>query len=295
MKNLTLMILLLIGIFSATGCSNQDNIPEKITIGIVNLTPTVEVTIEGFKDGLNEHGYKDGQNVQYLYEGPVAKMEAIDGTIQKVLSQKPDLILSLLTPVTQKLKEATSDSQTPIIFGPVGDPVSAGIVADLKAPGENLSGVRVSGTEQKALDWFKRIVPDLDTLLVPYNPDAPAMVIALKNLQKEAEGLGVNLIVREIRSRDDLNTIFTQIPPEVDGIWTLGSGFWAPFVDEYIQLAIDSQLPLKGTTADWCRRGALFSFSEDLYQLEGNLLAWRWQFFPAHHLVVFPWNKPIFI
>ena len=260
-------IILLIAILFLVGCENEKDQNKKVSIGIVNLTPTVADTIRGFKDGMSEHGYIEGKNVTYLYEGPVKRIDALDDAIQKVLSQNPDLILSLLTPVTSKLKQATAATKTPIIFGPVGDPVAAKIVGTLKEPGGNLTGVRVFGWEPKALEWFTRLVPGLDTLWVPYKPDERAMTIGLNNLKKAIEGTGISLSIQEIQNKDDLLAKFANIPPEVDGVWALGSGFWGPFVDDYIQAAISNNLPLKGTTADWTERGALFSFSEDPYRL----------------------------
>ena len=265
-KNL-FRIFFLIVFFSLGSCGNGNDPTRKVRIGIVNLTPTVETTIQGFKEGLAELGYEEGKNVEYLYEGPVKKIAALDGAIERVLNQKPDLILSLLTPVTVKLKHATAESKIPVVFGPVGDPLSAGIVKSFKEPGNNLTGVRVAGTEEKALEWFKRIVPNLDTLLVPYNPNETAMTIALESLKKAAEKMEIHLIIPEVRKKNDLKEAFTRIPAEVDGVWTLGSGFWAPFVDDYIEATLNNRLPFKGTTAEWCKRGALFSFSEDLHQL----------------------------
>lgn len=261
------IICLLIGILAISGCERQDSTPDETVIGIVNLTPTVADTIQGFKEGLADYGYTESENTRFVYDGPALRMEALDEKINAVLSQKPDLILSLLTPVTVKLKAATANSDVPIVFGPVGDPLATNIVDDLKTPGGNITGVRVTNTSEKALEWFTRLVPELDTLLVPFNPDSTAMVTGLSDLKKVAEILNIQLLIKEVRNGTDLSNAFSNIPSDVDGAWVLGAGFWAPYVDQFIQLAMDNRLPLKGSTSAWCKKGAFFSYAENLYLL----------------------------
>ena len=249
-----------------TACGDKER-PEPRTIGIVNLTPSLEPTIQGFKEGLAQFGYVEGVDVEYVYEGPVGSLQGLDSAIERVLATDPDLIVSMLTPPTIKIMHATAENRIPVVFGPVGDPMDAGVVRSIREPGGNLTGVRVFGWEPKALKFFLDMVDGLERLYVPFKPDEPAMVSGLEQLAQAAARRGVELEIAEVHTPLDVQAALENIPDDCQGVWALGSGFWAPYLDLFAQAAITQNKPLKGVTTEWCHRGALFSYSENPVQL----------------------------
>src|SRR5688572_13195586 len=93
------------------------------TIGVVNLAPQLNAIYESFKVRMAELGYVEGENIIYVYNGPVASPDLLDGEVQALVDQEVDLILSLSTPATQAAKRVTAESNIPVVFVPVTDPV----------------------------------------------------------------------------------------------------------------------------------------------------------------------------
>ena len=57
------------------------------TIGVVNLTPGLDETVVGFKEGMTELGYIEGENVTYIYEGATESIDKLDSVAMKIWEQ----------------------------------------------------------------------------------------------------------------------------------------------------------------------------------------------------------------
>ncbi|MBN1584041.1 MAG: sugar ABC transporter substrate-binding protein, partial [Anaerolineae bacterium] len=114
--------------------------PKTYTIGVINIVPALDATLEGFKEGMIELGYIEGENITYIYEGATVEMDKIDAVAQSLVAAEVDLILSLTTPASRAAQRATTGTDIPVVFVPVTDPVGAGLVASLRQPGGNMTG-----------------------------------------------------------------------------------------------------------------------------------------------------------
>lgn len=58
----------------------------------------------------------------------------------ELVSKGVDLIVPIATPAVKIMQSATEDTEIPIVFSAVSDPVGAGIVDSLDAPGGRITG-----------------------------------------------------------------------------------------------------------------------------------------------------------
>ena len=147
------------------------------TIGVVNPTSGLDDTVEGFKKGMAELGYIEGKNLTYIYEGAVNSIETLDPVAQRLVEANVDLILSITTPATQAAQRATADTDIPVVFVPVTDPVGAGLVESLRQPGGNMTGITFGLQEGRRLEWLLQIVPTIKQIYIPHNPDDRSAVL----------------------------------------------------------------------------------------------------------------------
>ncbi|MBN1934460.1 MAG: hypothetical protein JW934_07330, partial [Anaerolineae bacterium] len=117
--------------------------PKTFTIGVVNTVASLNPLVEGFKSSMVKFGYVEGENVTYLYEGPVSR-DQVETVVQGLVASRVNLILSVTTPAVLVTKEATAESDLPVVFAVVINPVGAGIVASAERPGGNMTGVESS-------------------------------------------------------------------------------------------------------------------------------------------------------
>jgi len=79
--------------------------------------------------------YKD-----YTFNGQ-ADQTTLNQIMADLVSDEVDIIIPIATPTAVVAQSATEDNQIPVIFSAVSDPVSAGLVENMDAPGSNITGV----------------------------------------------------------------------------------------------------------------------------------------------------------
>ena len=229
------------------------------TIGVVNLTPSLDPVWEGFKAGMTERGYIEGENVTYLYEGPVGSIDKLDAAAQKLVEADVDLILSITTPATQAAQRATAETDIPVVFVPVTDPVAVGIVQSLKQPGGNITGITTGGSEGKRLQWQSMLTPNIKKVYVPYNPDGSSKA-SLAVTEAAAAKLNIELVTQVATTPDEVIAAGETMPADVEAIFILSDGFMESQMDKWAQVALEHRIPVSSTNLKLVESGALFSF-----------------------------------
>lgn len=238
---------------------------EKVyTIGILSASPNLETAITGFKEGMVELGYVEGENLIYIYNGAIGDTAKLDPEAQKLVAEKVDLILSLATPATLAAQRATADTNIPVLFIPLTDPVGAGVVKSLAQPGGNLTGVTFSTQEGRRLEWLLQVVPMIKKLYIVYTPTNQGATSALKTVSEAAAKLGVELITREANTPEEVEAGFNAIPEEADAVFFLPDTPVNIRVKEWAALANERKLPTSGPNLAAMNDGVLTSYGVDL-------------------------------
>jgi putative tryptophan/tyrosine transport system substrate-binding protein len=234
--------------------------PKTYTIGVINLTSGLDVTVEGFKKSMTEFGYAEGENITYLYEGATNSIKTLDAVAQGLVEANVDLILSVTTPATQAAQRATAGTDIPVVFVPVTDPVAAGLVKSLRQPGGNMTGVTFVLQEGRRLEWLVHIASSIEKIYIPYNPDDRSAALALEMASVTAAELGIELITREARTPEEVIAAIEQIPEEADAVFHLPDSLFTPHVAELIEIANTRKLPTSGPSNASIQDGALMVY-----------------------------------
>ncbi|MFO7537897.1 MAG: ABC transporter substrate-binding protein [Chloroflexota bacterium] len=256
-------IIILSATFLLTGCREDE--PEMVTIGVVNLAPPLEFIFDGFKEGMAEFGYVEGETIVYIYEGPAGSMEALEPAVQQLVDANVDLILSLSTPATQVVRQTTTT--IPTVFAPVTFPVEAGVVADMTLPGGNITGVTFGTSDGQRLEWLLRIAPDVERVFIPYNPEDGSPVGALAVVESVAGELGVELVTVETRTPAEITEAVNNIPEDIDAVFLLPDSLVVAQVAEFAQVTRQRQLPLSVPNDTQVMAGALISFGFSMAEI----------------------------
>ena len=130
-------------------------------IGFLGSTaPAVFVPfVAAFRQGLNETGYVEGQNVAIEYRWAEDHYERLPGLAIDLVGRKVDVIATASMPSALAAKEATAT--IPVVFETGIDPVEAGLVASFARPGGNLTGVCMltAALMPKRLELLSELVP----------------------------------------------------------------------------------------------------------------------------------------
>ncbi|WP_409189232.1 ABC transporter substrate-binding protein [Bradyrhizobium sp. RDM4] len=166
----------------------------------------------GFRLGLSEAGYTEGQTVAIEYHWVEAN-ERLAAMAGDLVGRKVDLIVAITDPVARSTQ--TASSTTPIVFFIGGDPVANGLVASLARPGANLTGVTVFGDElnPKRLELACELLPDAKVIALLINPNNPSRAVSAKSadMQQAARSKGVQLRIVNATSESEIDAAFASL------------------------------------------------------------------------------------
>lgn len=257
---LTLAVLSAAALALAIGVAWQVRNDNVATIGILHPTSVDNATVVGFKEAMREFGYVENKSVRYVYEGPAGRGEALRQRARYLAEAEVDLIFSSSTPATKAAEAATRSLPVPIVFGPVNDPIGAGLVDSLKSPGGSVTGVTLPRNTAQRFAWFKELNPEIARVLVLYNPDDGSSVASLQRLETVDDQLGIELIVHPVREPDAVRAVLKDFPPTVQGLFLPRDAMITAMIPEIAATAIEAKIPLSVPGYLQVQSGALFSY-----------------------------------
>ena len=232
---------------------------------------TIAHLLEGFKQGLREHGYVEGQNVILEVRYGEAKAERLPILAAELARLKVDVIIALPNSAIEAVKHAT---QTIPIVMPIGsDPVGVGFIDSLARPAGNITGLSAYSPELngKRLELLKETVPKLSRVALLMSPKIPGNAIDLKETEVAARSLQLRIQLFELQESTDLEGLFKTMIKERAEALIVFPGQPTLFANrkQVVELAAKNRLPAMYPLADYVAAGGLTSYgvnNRDLFR-----------------------------
>ena len=202
-------LLLLLGAVSAPRVlgAQQKAIP---VIGWL-VFEAAEGGLDGFRQGLRELGYVEGQNIAIEARSPKESDDRLVEQIQELARLGVRVLITGGVPATLAAKRAALP--IPVVFI-MADPVGSGVVASLAHPGGIMTGQSLAIEEQFAGKWLellKEAAPQLSRIAYLWNPANHSSASSWKTMQGLAPSLALTLLSVELRDRKDIDDGFAAI------------------------------------------------------------------------------------
>lgn len=236
---------------------------------------------EGFKAGMTELGYIEGQNITYdiqFFDVAVNTQEEGNKILQKFISDQVDLVFSFPTEQTVLANAATEETGIPLVFTFAGLEGND-LVKSVREPGGNITGVRYPGpdTTGKRLEFLTQLAPNAKRIGLFYQVGYPTTEPSLAVLRPLAKKLGVTLVEIPVSTLDDMKADLEARAklddPGVDAFLQMADGLThSPDGSALVmQFAKEHKLPYGGGHYYQVDQGALFAYSP--YDFEMGKLA----------------------
>jgi ABC-type uncharacterized transport system substrate-binding protein len=139
-------------------------------IGFLASVPQNEEQMQGFRQGLKQVGFVEGENVAILYRSAENEIDRLPALADDLSRRRVAVITTSGQPAAFAAKAATAT--IPILFIAAEDPVRLGLVANLARPGSNLTGVNIFASEvvSKRLALLRELVPAASRVAVLVDP-----------------------------------------------------------------------------------------------------------------------------
>jgi len=240
------------------GCTNTHK--DIKTIAFISLSQVDDNTFNGFKVQMQNLGWEENTNIQYITPGAAQSVTKIPNIVKTVIAKKPDLILVSSTPAAQEVKKQIVHTNIPVVFCPVSDPVNSNIVTNTQKPEGNITGVRLPLGDIKRTEWLYKLVPTIKTIFVPYTPNDNASVLTIKDIKTVAKQLNIKVITKPLLNKSEIDTFINSIPSNIDAIILPRDSLVESQIEKFAQYAITHKLPLSVPSYQQVQKGALFTF-----------------------------------
>lgn len=182
------------------------------------------------------------------------------GSIDSILSFKPDLILTAGTAATDFAQRAFKN--IPIVFSSVMYPIVEGFVESFNRPGGNITGASLSIPPKTQFEYFKMIVPNLKSVGVLYTENTASLIPQARQV---AKNLNLELLAIKVSNEKELPAAFDSLARTVQGIWSLADpNLFNPQSTKFILMnALRRGIPLMGFSRNVVESGALFALDFD--------------------------------
>jgi putative tryptophan/tyrosine transport system substrate-binding protein len=170
-------------------------------LGFLGISPAAAYAtrIEGFRQGLRELGYIEGQNIAIEWRYADSQADRLPGLAAELVRVNVDVIVAAGVEPTRAAKQATTT--IPIVMGQSGDPLGLGLVASLARPGGNITGLTILTSELngKRLGLLHEAVPGTSSVAALTHPLERSDAGAMQEVQAAARVLTLQLEVRVLR------------------------------------------------------------------------------------------------
>lgn len=278
MKNLkkllavVLSALLVISVFA--GCSaktDEESNTEADTsakkVAILQYMPhsSLDNCTQGVKNALDELGIK--------YDVQIGSSGSADTDCQSYAQQMVasgyDLIIAVATPAAMSAYSAVQNASAdiPVIFCAVSDPVAAGLVESMEAPGNNCTGTADAIDIAGQIQLIKQLQPEIKSLGVLYTTSEANSISQLETLQAECDKAGIELVKQGISEASELASAAATLIPKVDALTNLTDNNVVDNMSIFLEQADAAGIPVYGSEIEQVKKGCLASASIDYVAL----------------------------
>jgi putative ABC transport system substrate-binding protein len=241
--------------------------PAMPVVGFVQGGSSDSRRAAAFRNGLNETGYVEGQNVTVEYHWLDGQYDHLPSLIADLVRRRVAVIATPgSTPAALAAKAATAT--IPIVFGVSEDPVRHGLVTSLARPGGNATGFNffVSEVVAKRLGLLHELVPKVARVAVLVNPaNAPTAETTLRDIPVAARALGLQLQVFKAGTSSEIDAVFGALAREpADALFLAGDAFYTSRRVQLATLAARERVPMTVSGRELVEAGALMSYGTDI-------------------------------
>ena len=241
--------------------------PRLVKIGALTESWGPTPAIVGFRDGLQEFGYRENQDfvlgVRFA-QGNVAELPEAAGALVR---HGVDLIVATGDNAAKAAQMATT--RIPIVFLGGSDPVGAGLVKSFARPAGNITGIVDLELElvPKRMEIFRELIPGLKRVLLVYDAANAVAVSRLEVHREAARRLGLTLVERPVRTEDEARSVISAVRKgEVDGIFPPRL-LLLNIPGLILEIAPKRAIPTMFDDAFYVELGGLASYAANLYGL----------------------------
>ena len=252
-----------------TGCGSTDSnetdttessqvSEDMVTVGIAQFAPhgSLDNCVEGFKLGMEEAGFVEGENVTYDLQNAQADMANTNQIAQSMVAANVDLLCGVATPMAQACYNA-ANGKIPVIYTAVTDPVAAELANEDGTSVGNVTGTSDKLAVDAQLEMIRKFLPEAKTIGILYTTSEANSVSAIEEYKALAPNYGFEIVESGISQSSDIPLAATDLAGKVDCISNLTDNTVVSALATVLDAANKAGIPVFGSEIEQVKNGCV--------------------------------------
>lgn len=268
MKKIIAVMLAVIMMLAFAGCGETQNEKNSVLkIGIIQYMshPSLDNCYNGVISALESSG------IQYTVDYQIGSGNSADSDCtnfaKNMVAANYDMIIAIATPAAKSAFAATDDTEIPVIFCAVSDPVAAGLVESMDAPGYLCTGTSDVLDLEAQVALIKAMQPEVKSIGIIYTSSEDNSITNLKNFRAVCDKEGIEVVATAVQGASDIPSAAEELASKVDCINNFTDNNVVNNLSVVLTAADKYGIPVYGSEEEQVINGCLASISIDYVAL----------------------------
>ena len=267
-KSITTLVMATAAVLTLTACGKEAE-EAAYTVGISQFAEhgSQDNCREGFLQGLAEAGIEEGKNLTIVFDNAQADMGTASTIADSYVSQKVDLICAIATPTAMSAYNSCLNTDIPVIYTAVSDPVEAGLAGEDGSSVGNITGTSDALPVTEQLAMIRQMLPEAKTIGIIYTTSETNSVSTIAEYKENAAEYGFEIVDTGINTIADVPMAAADMAAKVDCITNLTDNTVVSALQTVLDEAEKQKIPVFGSEVEQVKSGCVASMGLDYVAL----------------------------
>lgn len=214
---------------------------------------------EGFIARMRELGYTEDK-MTFVEKNASGDMSNLYTIAQSVVEEEMDLIVTIATPAAQAVVNLESD--IPVFFISVANPLGAGVITDMQKPDKNATGTSNAIPVSEMFKLSSSLTPNVKNYGLIYCTSQVNSVTTIENAKAYLTENGLNYQEAVVTASSEVyEAALSLVDQGVDAFFIPNDSVIQDAMEVVAQVAKDAKIPVYGSSAVMVASGAFATIS----------------------------------
>jgi putative ABC transport system substrate-binding protein len=255
------------GLLAAPRAAEAQPAGKVYRIGLLEYStpdPARQALWTAFRQRMRELGYVEGQNVTFEPRWAQDDSDRLSKLAAELVGLKVDVIVTAATVSALAAKRAAG--AIPIVMATGADPMAVGLVANLRQPGGNVTGMTTINSElaAKRLELLRIVAPRAPRIAILWDEKGSTFGLAVKDTEAAARRAGFTVQSVPVGSPAEIEAAFATVVRGSAGALSIApSPMFFSNRKRLADLAVKHRLPTIVALREYAAAGGLISYGAD--------------------------------